>query len=376
MTTAKEYRDRIFGSFAKNLFRGKADDAKHEFGKEVVEGMMQRDLKHYFGKPMTDDHHKMQSKSAAAQARINHPLEIKVNMFRGPHPDPERKHAAKPFLSVKGAALVGNYQDWLAMGRKWHEATNGSQYGFQAWCEWSEQGRLNDVAFAAEKWDSFGPKDTINVAIPKDSAAGKFISDELQNRAQSAAELLKKAGDIMGQRAKDYDSQGGERSMGAVAKMFNLATKREGAAAISESEAWLVMALLKMVRDRSTPDGHQDSCEDLVSYASLYGEARLAELRQAEANREKLRKTYQGECPVKFNNVENYGRAPTRTPTRAMMIDVLKQVKEKFGTSTAHGLMEDFGHANRAAEIDDKYVASVINGAFIRCGVEPREEDI
>ena len=391
MTTGKEYLARIMDSFKANLYRGQRTnhqqpphrlpesptEKQDEFGKQVVEGMMQRDLEHYLGKPMTNDHHKMQSKSAAAQARIDHPLEIKVNMFRGPHPDPERKHPARPFLTIKGAALVSNYQDWLAMGRMWHEATNGSKYGFQAWCEWSEQGRLNDVAFAAEKWDSFGsteaPKvvniNNVNVVSKETAAAvSKFISEELQQRAQTAAELLKKAGDIMGQRAKDYDSQGGERSMGTVAKMFNLATKREGAAAISESEAWLVMALLKMVRDRSTPDGHQDSCEDLVSYASLYGEARLAELREVEANRAKLRKTYQGECPVKFEDT------PCNAPTRAQLVDVLKKVKEIYGTGAAKELIRLYGRAEKIMDVDAQYIPTIINQAFKVYQVKPQED--
>ena len=44
---------------------------------------------------------------------------------------------------------------------------------------------------------------------------------------------------------------------------------------LTEAHGWLMMAVLKMVRDNQRSEAHQDSCEDLVAYASLYGEARL-----------------------------------------------------------------------------------------------------
>jgi hypothetical protein len=40
----------------------------------------------------------------------------------------------------------------------------------------------------------------------------------------------------------------------------------------------MLMALLKMVRDRQRDKPHQDSCEDMVAYAALYGESRLSEV--------------------------------------------------------------------------------------------------
>jgi hypothetical protein len=33
-----------------------------------------------------------------------------------------------------------------------------------------------------------------------------------------------------------------------------------------------------MVRDRQRDKPHQDSCEDMVAYAALYGESRLGEV--------------------------------------------------------------------------------------------------
>lgn len=89
--------------------------------------------------------------------------------------------------------------------------------------------------------------------------------------------LLGAAKAIQEQRAKDYDQPSGERSMGKTVAAFNAVTGRSGERALSEADGWLLMCLLKMVRDQvkgATP--HRDSIEDLVSYTSLYGEARLA----------------------------------------------------------------------------------------------------
>jgi hypothetical protein len=47
---------------------------------------------------------------------------------------------------------------------------------------------------------------------------------------------------------------------------------------LTEAEGWMLMALLKMVRDQQRDKPHQDSCEDMVAYAALYGESRLSEV--------------------------------------------------------------------------------------------------
>lgn len=95
----------------------------------------------------------------------------------------------------------------------------------------------------------------------------------------SSVELLERARDIQEQRARDYDQPGGERSMAATVQAFNIITRRndEGRDPVSESEGWLLMQILKDVRDRSTPNPHRDSLEDCVSYSALKAEARLQE---------------------------------------------------------------------------------------------------
>lgn len=88
----------------------------------------------------------------------------------------------------------------------------------------------------------------------------------------NAPVMLKRAADIMQERGKQYDSPEGERSMEQIVKAFNIITKNQ----LTESQGWLFMVLLKMVRDNARDKGHQDSCEDLIAYASLYGESRLS----------------------------------------------------------------------------------------------------
>lgn len=87
----------------------------------------------------------------------------------------------------------------------------------------------------------------------------------------TAPQMLERAYQHMADRAATYDKPEGERSMSKTVEAFNTITGH----GISESEGWLLMNLLKMVRDRQRENPHQDSCEDMVAYAALYGEARL-----------------------------------------------------------------------------------------------------
>ena len=77
----------------------------------------------------------------------------------------------------------------------------------------------------------------------------------------------------MRDRAATYNKPEGERSMASTVAAFNAQTGRD----LSESEGWLLLANLKVVRDRQRQQPHQDSIEDGVAYFALYGEARLKE---------------------------------------------------------------------------------------------------
>ena len=86
-----------------------------------------------------------------------------------------------------------------------------------------------------------------------------------------AQDLLHRAADLMDERGKQYDQPSGERSMLAAVTAFNAIAGYH----LTEADGFLLMALLKLVRDQQRETPHRDSIEDLVAYASLYGEARL-----------------------------------------------------------------------------------------------------
>ncbi len=92
----------------------------------------------------------------------------------------------------------------------------------------------------------------------------------------TAPQLLNKAASIMELRGKQYDKLDGERSMGATVAAFNIITGRD----LTESEGWLLMQVLKDVRDRQRKEPHQDSLEDGIAYSALKAESRLSEVSQ------------------------------------------------------------------------------------------------
>ena len=85
----------------------------------------------------------------------------------------------------------------------------------------------------------------------------------------TAVQFLNGAATIMKERGKQYDTAAGERSMGKTVAAFNIITGQE----ITEAEGWLLMQLLKDVRQWTSPEYHQDSAEDCVAYAALKAEA-------------------------------------------------------------------------------------------------------
>lgn len=100
-----------------------------------------------------------------------------------------------------------------------------------------------------------------------------MTTNQAQQPAQStkAQDLLHRAADLMDERGKQYDQRSGERSMQATVTAFNAIAGYH----LTVADGFLLMAILKMVRDQSRETPHRDSIDDLVAYASLYGEARL-----------------------------------------------------------------------------------------------------
>lgn len=88
-----------------------------------------------------------------------------------------------------------------------------------------------------------------------------------------AETILRKGADILNQRGQTYDSAGGERSMGKAVSAFNTITGNT----LTEAEGWLLLQLLKDVRQWAKEAYHEDSAVDCVNYAALKAEALAAE---------------------------------------------------------------------------------------------------
>jgi len=88
-----------------------------------------------------------------------------------------------------------------------------------------------------------------------------------------AHEFLGKAQALMLERGKQYDKPEGERSMARTVQAFNAITGQD----LTESEGWMLMAVLKQVRLFTRPGFHADSAEDAVAYVSLLAEAKQSE---------------------------------------------------------------------------------------------------
>ena len=121
----------------------------------------------------------------------------------------------------------------------------------------------------ARRWEHRGSSDDI--------VQYRFLRPEQAPTTTSPATvtaILGKAAALMEERGKQYDQPQGERSMGRAVTALNAVLGRQ---ALTESEGWLLLQLLKDVRDRQRAEPHPDSLEDGVAYAALKAEARLQE---------------------------------------------------------------------------------------------------
>lgn len=98
----------------------------------------------------------------------------------------------------------------------------------------------------------------------------KPLESEKVPQSKTAKDFLMSAAEIMDIRGKQYDSPNGERSMARVTQAFSAITGKY----ITESEGWLMMQILKDVRQWQNPSNyHADSAEDCVAYAALKAES-------------------------------------------------------------------------------------------------------
>ncbi len=87
------------------------------------------------------------------------------------------------------------------------------------------------------------------------------------SRTVGASSILATASDMLGERGKQYDTNGEERSMAKIVASFNAKTGRD----LSELEGWLFMTDLKAVR--ALAGGSMDCFVDGAAYFALAGES-------------------------------------------------------------------------------------------------------
>lgn len=85
----------------------------------------------------------------------------------------------------------------------------------------------------------------------------------------AAPAILEAAAKHMADRAAQYDSPRGERSMARTVAAFNVITGHN----LTTAEGWAFMALLKLARATAGGTVKLDTYENLAAYAALMGEA-------------------------------------------------------------------------------------------------------
>lgn len=93
----------------------------------------------------------------------------------------------------------------------------------------------------------------------------------------TATSVLATAHKTMEERGKQYDSPEGERSFDKVAQAYSAVSGKQ----LAGSDVALILALVKIVRDQTGKNPHEDSLVDLVAYAALYFEQRMGESKNA-----------------------------------------------------------------------------------------------
>ena len=88
-----------------------------------------------------------------------------------------------------------------------------------------------------------------------------------------AEQFLAKAAELMAERGKEYDTSDKRTQRRQSGDRFNAITGHK----LAGSEVWLLLQILKDVRQWTQPRFHQDSAEDGIAYAALKAEALASE---------------------------------------------------------------------------------------------------
>lgn len=163
-----------------------------------------------------------------------------------------------------------------AMGQTGGPAVESERQAFEAWMRghcWALMATWDGATYRGEGESStYYCPHAMEVrrlwAAWRDRAALNNAADK-RGESRKASEFLLRAAEIMEERGKQYDKADGERSMGKCVAAFNAVTGRD----LTEAEGWLLLQILKDVRQWQRPGFHRDSAEDCIAYAALKAEA-------------------------------------------------------------------------------------------------------
>ena len=131
----------------------------------------------------------------------------------------------------------------------------------------------------ADRDTVLGMKERADAHANIDRAMAEAANLHVKPTPLTALDFLKKGIGHMEDRAAEYDSPVGERSMAATVEAFNAITGCD----INEEEGWLFMGVLKMVRSQQGGPFKADTYEDWAAYGGLAGEAAARRQRQVDA---------------------------------------------------------------------------------------------
>lgn len=94
------------------------------------------------------------------------------------------------------------------------------------------------------------------------------LTADLDNKQNTAKDILKEASDCLVNRATERDKEDGERSMKSCVTAFNALTGKS----LTETEGWVFMTVLKLARSQGG-SFELDDYVDMAAYAALAGES-------------------------------------------------------------------------------------------------------
>lgn len=162
-----------------------------------------------------------------------------------------------------------NLKEVIETAPSWATAIGKTKAGINVWMNDSGYSYFHNPEVFFRYFIDGASISDFNIVHTINSFIERIDKEVAKAKAKEAQQFLQEAMDVMSERGKQYDSQEKERSMGKTIQAFNIITSKD----LTESEGWLLLQLLKDVRQWSKEAYHEDSALDCIAYAALKAEA-------------------------------------------------------------------------------------------------------